>query len=358
MHKVAKSLNEAQRVYEFVVPLPYQSKHLPRVSRGGLNIQKRTALSYKDNLDDSSKGDEESDLSLKTYMSIDDVSEQALQYSKIIVEGFTGKPLTSDDLIVLLCGEVVVRSVIDYEFEKDAGLDSYSLISVPSFDKCPLTANSREICDYNNSIQPNQQVGVISLRRLPIVFPEINYTDVPQRARNIVSRYMITNIASFVANRTFAVFLSHHEMTGCLNETNWVGGERESYYADDFCQGCLDDYTHYQVNARYSRFSVTSVCSAVRSMTKIIDDFDETIRSAEKAYLWINIALVAVSLNIADAIFVDVVWREHEELHWPAWIQPWFLVKPHWPALLFAILVALFGGAYLARYFQKHRNLP
>ena len=359
IQKMAQRLNEVQTVYEFLVPLSSSASELPRVSRGGLTVQKKTELSYKKSPNGPAENMDESDLSLQNYFSVDDVSQQAIKYSKNLIEESTCRALSHDDLIILLCGEVVVRSTIDYKFEQNAALDAYSLISVLSFEEvCPLTESSNEICAYNNDIQPCQQVGVISLRRLPVVFPEINYTDVPQRARNMVSRYMITNIASFIANRTFSVFLSHHKMTGCLNETNWVGGERESYYADDFCQSCLKDYNHYKISVRYSRFSVEKVLFAVRAMTKVIDRFDETLLSSEKASLWLNVALVAVSLNIVDAIFVDVVWREHEELKWPEWIQPWLLVKPHWPALFFAAVVALFGGFYLLRHFQRHRNLP
>jgi hypothetical protein len=88
------------------------------------------------------------------------------------------------------------------------------------------------------------------------------------------------------------------------------------------------------------------------------DNLDEIIRSDEKASLWFNIALVAVALNIFDAFIFDMVLAGFEADWVPRWLHSELTIKPHVPAVVFALGVGLAGLLYLARYVWRRSTLP
>jgi hypothetical protein len=182
LHKLAKVLNGAQGSYEFVVPLPKPNKKIARTPRLGINLTKRRPLSNHTIREAASKTLTERRISVSTYITVFDAAEQCLNYAEHVVGQGTAKPLSDEDIIVVIGGEVVVPDVGDNEFEGDAEFDAYSCISVTKYDldgTITKTSEGIDILDFNEALTPGQSVAHVSLRRLPKIFPEINFTDLP-----------------------------------------------------------------------------------------------------------------------------------------------------------------------------------
>jgi hypothetical protein len=262
---------------------------------------------------------------------------------------------------VVIGGEVVVPDVGDNEFEGDAEFDAYSCISVTKYDldgTITKTSEGIDILDYNEALTPLQSVAHVSLRRLPKIFPEINFTDVAERARSISARYLISNIAGFVGNRTFGVAIAHDDMFGCLNESNWVGGERASYHIDDYCQRCVNGYMHHHVLDKYNSHPASELFGSLSALCRVSETLDRIVKSNERAALWINIGLVAISLNILDAFIFDMALAGYDKDLAPAWLHFALTMKPHVPAVAFGLGVFLIGASYLLRYALSRARLP
>ena len=361
LHKLAKILNGAQKSYEFVVPLPKPNTKISITHRLGIHLTRRKPLSNDKIREAAPKTLGERRIAVSTYITSFDAAEQCLTYADHVVGQGTAKPLSDEDIIVVIGGEVVVPDTSDNEFEGDAEFDAYSCISVIQYDidgTITKTSEGIEILDYNEALTPVQNVSFVSLRRLPKIFPEINFTDIAERARCIVSRYLISNIVGFVGNRTFGVALAHDDMFGCLNETNWVGGERASYYIDEYCQRCVSGYVHHHVLDKYNSHPSPELFASLYALCRVSGTLDRIVKSNERAALWINIGLVAISLNILDAFIFDMALAGYDKDLVPAWLHFALTIKPHVPAVAFGLGVFLIGASYLLRYARSRARLP
>jgi hypothetical protein len=334
---------------------------MPRSSRVGMTLIRRAALSNDRIREAAAKSETERRISVSTYIASLDAAEQCLTYADHVLGQATGEPLSAHDIVVVIGGEVVVPDVSDNEFEGTAELDAYSCISVTKYDldgTIEKTAEGVDVLAYNEELIPIERVAYISLRRLPNIFPEINFTDVPERARSIAARYLITLIAGFVGNRVFGIALSHDDMSGCLNESNWVGGERASYYIEDYCQRCISGYEHYHVLGKYESHTLTELLRSISALCQVADNIERIVKSDERATLWLNIGLVAVSLNLLDAFIFDMALAGYDKDYVPEWLHSALTIKPHVPAVAVGVCVFLIGAFYLVRYFRNRARLP
>jgi hypothetical protein len=144
-------------------------------------------------------------------------------------------------------------------------------------------------------------------------------------------------------------------MTGCLNETNWVGGERESYYVAGYCDECLSKYKIYGTARRYNDWLVQELLSAIGRMLRVPDKFDEVVRSTEHFQFWIKFCAVVVATNIMSGMLLDLVlkWDLDKDTH------TWFThVKTHWLAGGVALVSAALAVVLLAWHLRRHHRLP
>jgi hypothetical protein len=361
LHKLAKILNRAQKSYKFEIPVPEPKKSGSSQTRVGISLEKRRPLSNDNVRESAAKTTTERRVAVSTYLTSEDAADQCLQYAENILYRRKTEFLSESDIVVVVGGEVIVPDVTDNEFEGDAAQDAYSCISVIEYGLDGVinkTSDGIEILDYNDQLAPVQKACYVSLRRLPYIFPEIDFTDVPERARGIAARYIISNIIGFVGNRSFGVALSHDSMSGCLNESNWVGGERASYQIDDYCPKCKANYRLNSVRDAYRNHTTDELLASLSAIGRCSDNLDKIIRSDEKASLWFNIALVAVALNIFDAFIFDMVLAGFEGDWVPRSLHSELTIKPHVPAIVFALGVGLVGVLYLARYVWRRSTLP
>jgi hypothetical protein len=351
LHKLAKILDNAQSSFYFKVFGTEPLTSRPAFPPFEVNLVRRAALKNEGIREGAAKSLTERKAAVATYISTIDAAEQCLDFVD----------LSEGDILVAIGGEVIVPDVINNEFEGDAEFDAYSCTSVTKYDldgTVEKTAEGVDILDYNENLTPVQNVGFISLRRLPKIFPEINFTDVDERARSIAARYLISNIVGFVGNRVFCVGLSHDDMSGCLNESNWVGGERASYRIEYYCRRCVAGYKRSGVLEKYKDHKVGTLLKSLFALCRVPREIEETVSSNEKVTLWINIGLVAVSLNILDAWLFDLAVTGYDREYSPAWLHSALTFKPHFPAVTFAVGVFVIGASYLLRYVQRRRKIP
>jgi hypothetical protein len=357
LQKIADQLNECQDCYEFVVPILPQRWHTSETGKVGVALRKRKELVRAEIRLAAPKSLSERKKAVSTYISDADAFEQVLAYLEYGGDRISGRPFNHNDIVIVVGGEVIVSDAADNEFEGDAAWDAFSCQWIgENIEEDGATDGGQAIgiLEDNNTLTPLQQFSMVSLRRATLIFPEIMYTDNIERARSIISRYIIYNAVFFVGNRSFGRTVLHHDMTNCLNESNWTGGERDSYYVDGYCQRCQNIYEEAKVVERYRQWSFEQLITALREMLKVPDQLDATVRSTEKASLWMNLAFVAIALNIFDAWIMDValIDFDHEASFWP------IRIRPHWPALTLAVLACVSAGIYLWRYFRRRRQLP
>jgi hypothetical protein len=359
LYKLANVLNRAQKSYKFEV-VPEAKKNRSSKTRVGISLHKLQPISNDSVRESAEKTITERRAAVSTYITSEDAAAQCLQYLEDILYRTKTEFLSEKDIIVVIGGEVVVPDVTNNEFEGDAAKDAYSCISVIEYGLDGVinkTPDGIEILDYNNRITAIQNVCYVSLRRIPYIFPEINFTDVPERARGIAARYIICNIVGFVGNRSFGVALSHDNMSGCLNESNWVGGERDSYLIDDYCPKCKANYKLSSVRHVYENHTTSELFASLSDIGRCSDNLDEIVQSNDKVSLWFNIALVAVGLNIFDAFIFDMAIEGFED--WvPRSLHSELKIKLHVPAVGFALAVGLLGALYLLRHLYRRSTLP
>lgn len=157
---------------------------------------------------------------------------------------------------------------------------------------------------------------------------------------------------------TFGVALSHDDMFGCLNETNWVGGERANYHIDDYCQKCVSGYMHHHVLDKYNSHAAPEIFGSLFALCRVAEALDRIVKSNERAALWINIGLVAISLNLLDAFIFDMALTGYDKDLAPAWLDYALTIKPHLPAVAVGLGVFLIGASYLLRYARNRARLP
>jgi hypothetical protein len=146
-------------------------------------------------------------------------------------------------------------------------------------------------------------------------------------------------------------------MSGCLNESNWVGGERESYQVDDYCRKCKANYRLSSVRDVYKNHDTSELLTSLSNICRCSDDLDEIVISNDKASLWFNIALVAVFLNIFDAFIFDMAVAGYDDEAFRS-LNSELKMKLHIPAVGFALVVGLLGTFYILRYLYRRRTLP
>jgi hypothetical protein len=144
----------------------------------------------------------------------------------------------------------------------------------------------------------------------------------------------------------------------CLNESNWVGGERASYRIEYYCRRCIGGYKRSGVLEKYKNHKVGTLLKSLFALCRVPREIEGTVRSNEKVTLWINIGLVAVSLNILDAWLFDLAVTGYDREYTPAWLHSAFTFKPHFPAITFAVGVFMIGASYILRYVQRRARIP
>lgn len=241
-------------------------------------------------------------------------------------------------------GEVIVQD-IDRELEGTAEVDAFSCLS---------TLGRVDVDEDNEALGKFEQIGVISLMRLGMAFPEVVVTDDPQRARSITARYLILNVVNLISNRAFARTLCHEESNGCNNQTAWIGGERESYYIHGFCDDCHDGYRQLGVARKYSRFQVETIIPALESLLKIPDELEARLKKNRKNKELFNIAVITIATGLISNLILDVSFDQIDrEWHFHA-----LHVKSHASASVIALLAIIFGTLLSLNSYLSKQKLP
>jgi hypothetical protein len=125
----------------------------------------------------------------------------------------------NDDLAIAIGSDVYVPDIPDNAFDSNAASDSYSCLG------SGVTINEID----NNKDKPFQNIAIISLAMLGLVFPEAwdKDRDIHSR-RAIISRYIVTNIAHFLGGRIFARDLDR-DIRHCVWRRPTGSGERERH---------------------------------------------------------------------------------------------------------------------------------
>jgi hypothetical protein len=356
LHKITDRLNKCQDDYKFMVAATrkHHSRRVDPPKRAGLLLEKRQDLIHAAIRSAAPKPDAEKRNAVDTYLNVEDVLQQILDFASTWMHQ-TNQTLNERDLVIGIGGEVVVLDDPTNQFEGDAEADAFSSLT--------LGVDSEKIGDLNafddnNNPKPLQQACVISLRRVRVVFPEVLYTDNNERARAVLSRFIINIIAQHLGNRTFGRSIWHASMSGCVNETNWVGGARESYYVGDYCDACKEYYRDQHVARKYPYIDVESALSLIRSILKLPDAFDNSIKLAEKSRFWIEFAAVSVCVNITIASVLDLSIRRLDEERMPLFSIANVEVKTHLIAWAIAILAFVAASSFFTISYRRRRFLP
>ncbi|MDR5855231.1 hypothetical protein QCE42_10185 [Caballeronia sp. LZ050] len=201
---------------------------LARVS-GAPMIVRRWPLRESFSIEEhATKSNAEQIAAVETYISIEDAVAQVQEFVKQNDSLAAAFGRSVDDVIIIAIGsETVVSEDGENEFQGDISLDAYSALCLPVRQKG--SDGFLEIGSSEN-LTAGEKVCFVSLRRLALVFPEIVFTDKPVRARSIAARYITSNTMAFVLGCLFTESLSHHNTTGCINETAWTGGRARQLF--------------------------------------------------------------------------------------------------------------------------------
>jgi hypothetical protein len=343
LHAIADRLNRTQRCYRFVV-LARRPSRRGKLVRQGVVLEQKTKLQNKVIREAAPKSERERKEAVETYIEEADAYEQLAIHARRLAIQFDEGPV-GDDILIAVGSEVLVWDNEDNMFEGDAARDASSLSWMDASDTRIPTTNSLHL----------QQVAMISLRRLNYIFEEAVQTDNPERARAIAARYIISNLVSFAGNRSFNISLFHHALTGCLNESAWVGGEREAYHVDGYCPCCRKQYEQANVAAKHGDWSVTELLAAIEKMLCEPDKIDDVVRSTQRFLFWAQFGAITIAANIFAASILDI------GLRWDWWDQPseWLShVKTHDIAYAVAALFFATGISILCSHLWRHAKLP
>jgi hypothetical protein len=348
IHKIIKRLNRVQRCFRFVV-LARASRVHGRLPRHGVTLMRRTRLQYRDIREAAAKTPDERRKAVDTYIEGCDAFEQIEAHASGLMASYGEKQL-GDNTVVAIGSEVVVADNDDNAFEGDAAQDAYSL----------QWMSEGELRQVGDHLLPLKNVAFISLRRLAFVFGEAVLTDNPERARAIVARYIIINLANFVGNRAFDASLFHHDLTGCLNESSWVGGERDAYYVEGYCQRCEQQYRDMCVSPKHDRWHTEEVLAAVQRLLQVPDEIDRIVRSTQRIIFWVQFCTVTVATQIFAAAILDIGlrtdwWDDQTDQSKLAWLPH---VKTHDIAYFVAAIFGAIGIGMLVRHARRHARLP
>ena len=355
LEKIAALLNKSQTCYEFFLLKEKAQPSSGRSRWAGLNLERRKPLQFRETRSAAPKSIVERDRAVETYIEEEDAFSQIVSYVKTQLDLQKGGKLADDDLIIAIGGEVVVPDISDNEFEGEAARDAYSCTWFSGTGTCDGSEyGNPDILDDNDHLGPLQRAAYISLRRADYVFPEIIFTDSPERARAIMARYIIFLITSFLGNRTFRYSLFHHDMSGCLNESNWVGGERDSYFVAGYCTRCQKSHEQFGCAKCYKGWGANRVNSAIEELLSVSDYADKIVKSTRRTEFWVEFALVAVAMNIVSAMLMDVgIPRLDTEK------DVWFThIKTHSSAGALALLAVIFAVILIWRHIRHRRQLP
>ena len=314
-------LNDCQECFEFVT-LAEQPRRRPSGSlyRTGVPLKRNVSLVKTVPKANGQKTPDERSAAVSTYIEYKDAFQQFLHYAATHSIERSGNRLKqalrkitdavhrrksseprfdSTDLIIGVGAEVVVPD-LEMEAEGTAEIDAYSCLSYWGEDDSGMD---------NNVFEPLNHVVFVSLRRMVLVFPEVISTDQPERARSLVSRYLVMNLAGYLGGRTFPRFVDHDPATGCLNENAWIGAERESYNIKGYCDDCLEAYERLPVANDYARWSADQIIGAVELMARLPDRIDDVFKRLRRRSFYGEFAVLTVATGIFSNLLLDVTVR-------------------------------------------------
>jgi hypothetical protein len=207
----------------------------------------------------------------------------ALRQVDIFIRGYLrncSPPFSDGDMAIVIGSQIYIP---DTEEEKIYG--------IPELDSYSCLGNLVSLKDEdNNNPKEFHNIGLISLTRASILFPDI-WDPVPKvwlleflesrklKARAKIARYIILNIAHFLAARSFGKSLAREHRSRCVAETNWdsLGGELNSYSAPGVCQECCADAGKDGTANIYRRFAVSRIISAINDATSVANRIEEWV---------------------------------------------------------------------------------
>ena len=254
-------------------------------------------------------------------------------------------PVSDTDLIIVIDSNVYVPKTTEgiAELYGEPSLDSYSCLG-----------NLVSMEDENNN-DPKQfhGIAIISLARSSILFPEIWEGMSKINARAKIARYIIVNIAHFLAARSFGESLVHEHMSRCVAETNWQGGESVSYSARGLCEQCRAYAGKSGPANMFKRFQVRDLAKAINDITGVANKIDRLIEERKIHTVMIVFSMITLSLGV----FANLLAGFEINLKDP-YLGLGAYGWKHLPASLLTAMAFLVGLGLFGRWVTINRRLP
>jgi hypothetical protein len=307
---------------------PFGSRRLP--------IIKNTPLRHVKFNDSHRKPPDVEREAINSYI----VDFDAFAQIKRFLERNASNGLKDDDLAIAISSDVYVPDIPDNAFDSDAASDSYSCLG------SGVTVNDTD----NNKDKQFHNIAIISLARVGLIFPEAWDKDRDVHARRaIISRYIITNIAHFLAGRIFSQDLDRDHQALCVAESNWMGGEKASYQARGLCELCKERVKQIGIADKFNEKSNWSeFTKGIDDVTGVADRIDKMVEERGRYKYFIQLAAVVAAAGLVANLLAGYS-RESTILEY---------TLNHYPAVLLAILCALTAALLRIRIWYRNKRIP
>ena len=213
---------------------------------------------------------------LQSYLTENDWADQTRRFLETC-SGFEFDQ--NEDLAVAIGAGVYVLDDEGVTFQGNREADAYTCI----YDY--RTIENATVDTPNFGIgKPFDAFAAISAIRFEPVFG-CRYQVASDKNRADRARYIVTNLAHFLATRAFWIPLAReHSGQSCVMETSWGGGDYlAGYYTNGICEACVD-LLHSKVSGpivsyRLRQHSERDVIQALDSLCRLPDTWDRYVRA-------------------------------------------------------------------------------
>ncbi len=328
INTLAALLNDSQKIFQFIV--------MGGKTARGLPIIKETQLKYINFNPSHRKPPDVEREAVNSYI----VDLDAFTQIKRFLEKNVSNGFRDDDLAIAISSDVYVPDIPDNAFDSEAASDSYSCLG------SGVTINDID----NNKEKQFNNIAIISLARVGLIFPEAWDKDRDVHARRaIISRYIVTNIAHFLAGRIFSQDLDRDHQALCVAEANWIGGEKASYQAKGLCELCKDCVKEVGVANKFKEIGNWSrFIRGIDDVTGVAERIDKLVEERGRYKYFIELAAVVAAAGLVANLLAGYS-RD---------ITIWDYSLSHYPAVSLAILGALVAAVLRIRIWYRNKRIP
>jgi len=283
----------------------------------------------------------------------------ALGQVDVFIKGYLrddSVPFSYHDMVIAIGSQIYIPETEDEKIYGIPALDSYSCLG-----------NLVSLKDENNN-DPKQfhNLGLISLIRAPILFPD-NWDSMPKvrmleflesnnvKARARIARYVILNLAHFLVARTFGQSLAREHMARCVAEINWLslGGELNSYAARGVCEECKAEAGNYGPANIYRRFAVSHLTKAIDAISSVANEIEGLVEEKKVHKIVIGFSMVTVAIGLLANLLAGLELHV-DKVYWGVGEY----VTGHLPAVLLVAVFVLVGSGFALRSMMINSRLP